>query len=164
MKKFLTPKIFSITAPLVIFVAGSIVWLMILTQAIGFFSGFLALNTIAFLLFYRGLLISRKTGELLGLKTKRGIFLVSAATTLGFSELIWTISFSPFAFFVLSGIFTVIFSIVFNILKEYFKRRPGLFRDFDKDSFKKLLYKDIFGGAILIIIFILLSSWLPERY
>ena len=164
MKKFLNPKIFSMTAPLVIFVTSSIIWLMILTQAIGFFSGLLALSTVSFLLFYRGLLVSRLAGELFGLRTKRGIFLVCAAATLGFSELFWTISFSPFAFFVLSGIFTVIFSIVFDILKEYFKRRPGLFKDFNKDGFKKLLYKDVFGGAILIIIFILLSSWLPTRY
>ena len=160
MKKFFTPKIFSITAPLVVFAAGSMVWLMILTQAIGFFSGLLALSAVAFLLFWRGLLVSRQAGELFGLRTKSGIFLVCVAATLGFVELIWTISFSPFALFVFCGIFTVIFPIVFDILKEYFKRRPGLF----KDGFKKLMYKDIFGGAILIIIFILLSSWLPARY
>lgn len=164
MKKFLTPKIFSITAPLIIFIAGNIVWLMILTQAIGFFSGLLALSAVTFLLFWRGLLISRQAGELFGLRTKRRIFLVSATVALGFSELIWTISFSPFAFFVLSGIFTVIFSIIFDILKEYFKRRLGSFKDFDKDGFKKLLYKDIFGGVILVVVFILLSSWLPARY
>ena len=164
MKKFLTPKIFSITAPFVIFVAGSIVWLMILTQAIGFFSGLLTLSFIVFLLFWRGLLVSRQAGELFGLRNKHRIFLVCAAASFGFIELIWTISFLPFAFFILSGIFTIIFSIVFDILKEYFKRRPGLFRDLDKDGFKKLLYKDIFGGAVFIVIFVLISSWLPARY
>ncbi|GEM_PF-2711936 len=164
MKKFLTPQIFSVTASLIMFVVASTVWLMILTQAIGFFSGLLILSVVAFLLFWRGFLASRKAGELFGLRTKSGIFIVCAAATLGFSELIWTISFLPFAFFILSGIFTVIFSIVFDILKEYFKRQPGLFRDFDKDGFKKILYKDVFGGAILIIIFVLLSSWLPARY
>ncbi|MBI2635464.1 MAG: hypothetical protein HYW79_02875 [Parcubacteria group bacterium] len=164
MKKFLTPKIFSVLSPLIVFFVSGIVWLMILTQRLGFFSGLLLLSFFTFLLFWRGLLISRQAGELFGLRAKHKIFIVCAAATLGFSELIWTISFLPFAFFILSGIFAVIFSICFDILKEYFKRRPGLFRDYDKGGYKKILYKDICGGAILIIIFILISSWLPARY
>lgn len=164
MKKFLTPKNFSITAPLIIFVASGAVWFMILTQAIKFSSGLLALSFISFLLFWRGLLISRKAGELFGLKTKRRIFLVGVATSFGFIELIWTISFLPLAFFILGGIFTIIFSIIFDILKEYFKMQPGLFRDLDNNRFKKLLYKDIFSGAVFVIILILISPWLPARY
>lgn len=151
-------------SPLIVFFISGIVWLMILTQVLGFFSGLLMLSFFIFLLFWRGLLISRQAGELFGLRTKHKIFIVCAAATLGFSELIWTISFLPFAFFVLSGIFTTTFSISFDILKEYFKRRPGLFSDLNKESYKKTLYKDICGGAILIVIFILISSWLPARY
>lgn len=165
MNKFLTPKNFSIAMPLIIFTFASLVWRIILDPtAIGFFSGLLILSIIAFLLFWRGLLFSRQTGELFGLKKKSQIFFISAAATLGFGELIWTISFLPFAFFILGGIFAVVFSVIFDILKNYFKIQPGLFRDLDKNNFKKTLYKDIFGGAVMIIIFILISPWLPVRY
>ena len=125
--------------------------------------GFIVLDLFSLLIFWRGLLVSRRAGELFGLKNRKQIFIVSLGITLGFSELIWAISFMPFSFFILGCLFATIFVIVFNIFKEYFKQRQGLFADLDRSSFKKILTKNIVLGIILIIILISISSWLPPK-
>jgi len=60
-------------------------------------------------------------------------------------------------------LFATIFALVFNIFKEYFKQRQGLFADLDRSDFKKILTKNIVLGIILIIILISISSWLPPK-
>ena len=161
----LSPKIFAVFSALAVFFAAALVWFLILTQIFSFFSGFVFLGIFSFLVFWKGLLISRQAGELFRLKTKKQIFAASAAAALGFLELIWVISFLPFPFYVLGGLLAVIFSAAFDIFKEYFKMRPGVYGDLnmDRERFKKALVKDIVGSAIFAVIFIALSSWLPRR-
>ncbi len=159
----ISPKNFSFISPILIFLAASIIWFLILAQTISFIAGFIVLDLFSFLIFWRGLLISRRAGELFSLKSRRQIFIVSLGAALGFSELIWAISFMPFSFFILGCLFATIFAIVFNILKEYFKQHRGLFADLDKSDFKKILTKNIVLGIILIIILISISSWLPPK-
>jgi len=159
----ISPKIFSFVSPILIFIAASIIWFLILAQTVSFITGFIILGLFSLLVFWRGLLTSRQAGELFGLKSRKQIFIVSLTAALGFSELIWVISFLPFSFFILGGLLAIIFAIVFNIFKEYFKQHQGLFADLDKNSFKKILTKDIVLGIILIIILISISSWLPPK-
>lgn len=160
----ISPQKFLLFAPLVMFFIAGGIWFLILAQSVSFFTGLLLLIFFFFLFFWRGLLISRKAGELFGIKNKKYIFLISIAATLGFAEIVWVISFLPFHFFVLGGIFTVIFSISFDILKEYFKRRPGIYADVNPDfkRFEKILIRDIVGAVIFIIIFISIGPWLPR--
>ncbi|MEK7578652.1 MAG: hypothetical protein AAB789_00035 [Patescibacteria group bacterium] len=157
------PNFFSFISPILVFFAASIIWFLILGQTISFITGLIVLGLFSLLMFWRGLLISRRAGELFGLKSRKQIFIVSLGAALGFSELIWAISFTPFSFFVLGGLFATIFSVVFNIFKEYFKQHQGLFADLDRNSFKKILTKNIILGIILIIILIAVSSWLPPK-
>ncbi len=159
----ISPKTFLLIAPLLIFFAASIIWFLILAQTINFITGFIVLVLFSLLVFWRGLLISRHAGELFGLKSRKQIFIVSLGVTLGFSELIWAISFMPFSFFILGGLLATIFAIAFNIFKEYFKQRQDLFAGLDESSFKKILTKNIALGIILIIILISISSWLPPK-
>jgi len=150
----ISPKTFLLVAPLLMFFAGSIIWLLILAQTIGFITAFIILDFIFFLIFWRGLLISRRTGELRGLKSRKQIFIFSLGVTLGFGELTWAVSFLPFSFFILGGLLAITFAIIFNIFKEYFKERP---------DFKKFLVRDIILGIILIAILIFISPWLPPK-
>jgi len=159
----ISPKNFSFISPILAFFAANIVWFLILAQTINFIAGFIILSLFSFLMFWRGLLISRRAGELFGLKSRKQIFIVSLGVALGFSELIWAISFMPFSFFILGCLFAIIFAIVFNIFKEYFKQHQGLFADSDRSSFKKILTKNVALGIILIIILISISSWLPPK-
>ncbi|MCX6813996.1 MAG: hypothetical protein NT078_02190 [Candidatus Azambacteria bacterium] len=159
----ISPKNFSFISPILVFLAASIIWLLILAQIVSFIAGFIVLGLFSLLMFWRGLLISRRAGELFGLKSRKQIFIVSLGITLGFSELIWVISFMPFSFFILGCLFATIFAIVFNIFKEYFKQHQDLFADLNRSSFKKILTKDIIWGIILIIILISINSWLPPK-
>lgn len=159
----ISPKNFSFISPILVFLVASIIWFLILAQAINFIAGFIILGLFSLLMFWRGLLISRRAGELFGFKSRKQIFIVSLGATLGFSELIWTISFMPFSFFILGGLLTTIFAIVFNIFKEYFKQHQGLFADSDRSDFKKNLTKNVILGIILIIILISISPWLPPK-
>lgn len=156
-------KNFLFISPILVFFTANIIWFLILAQTINFIVGFIILDLFSFLIFWNGLLISRQAGELFGLKSRKQIFIVSLGAALGFSELIWAISFMPFSFFILGGLFATIFAIVFKIFKEYFKQQQGLFADSDKSSFKKILTKNIILGIILIIILISISSWLPPK-
>lgn len=159
----MSPKTFLLIAPLLIFFAASVIWFLILAQTINFITGFIVLGSFSLLVFWRGLLISRRAGELFGLKSRKQIFIISLGVALGFSELIWAISFMPFSFFILGGLLATIFAITFNIFKEYFKQRQDLFVGLDESSFKKILTKNIALGIILIIILISISSWLPPK-
>ena len=146
----ISPKIFLFISPILVFLAASIIWFLILVQIISFIIGFIVLGLFSLLIFWKGFLISRRAGELFGLKSRKQIFIISLGAALGFSELIWGISFMPFSFFILGGLFAIIFAIVFNIFKEYFKQHQGLFADSDKNSFKKILTKNIVLGLSLI--------------
>ncbi|MDP3004219.1 MAG: hypothetical protein Q8N43_01805 [Candidatus Azambacteria bacterium] len=159
----ISPKNFLFISPILVFLAASIIWFLILAQTISFIMGFIVLDLFSLFMFWRGLLVSRRAGELFGLKSRKQIFIVSLSVALGFSELIWAISFMPFSFFILGGLLATIFAIVFNIFKEYFKQHQGLFADLDRSIFKKILTKDIVLGIILIIILISISSWLPPK-
>lgn len=159
----ISPNIFFLIAPILIFFIASFVWFLILAQLIGFIVGFIILGLFSFLFLWKGFLISRRTGELFGLKSRKQILIISLIITLGFTELIWIISFLPFSFFILGGLFATIFAVVFGIFKEYFKQRQGLFSDLDSDNFKNTLTKNIILGIILIIVLISISSWLPSK-
>lgn len=158
-----SPKFFSIILPFLVFILASIIWFLILIQSVNFIFGFVILSLFSFVIFWQGLLISRKSGELFTLKNRRQIIIISLAVTLGFSELIWVISFLPFSFFVLAGLFSAIFATIFDVIKEYFKKHVGLFEETDRKKFNKILIRDILSAAIFIIIIISLSSWLPLK-
>ena len=157
------PKNFSFISPILVFLTSSFIWFLILAQAINFITGFIVLSFISFLVFWKGLLISRRAGELFGLKSRKQILVISLGITLGFGELIWAVSFLPFSFFILGGLLATIFTIVFNLLKEYFKQHQNLFIDLDKSSFKKILTKNIILGVALVIILIFIGPWLPPK-
>lgn len=159
----ITSKNFLFISPILMFFAASLVWFLILAQTFNFMIGFIILSAFSLLLFWRGLLISRKAGEMFGFKNREQVFVVSLCAALGFAELVWVISFLPFSFFILGGLFATIFALVFNVFKEYFKQHQGLFADLDKKHFEKVLTKNIIWGIILIIILISISSWLPSK-
>lgn len=152
------PKIISVFLPAWIFLASSFVWYLVLYQAISFFSGLAVLIFLIFLTFWQIFLLLRQNGELTGLKNKKQILVVSSILVFGFSELIWSISFMPFSFFILGGILAVIFGIVLDIYKEFFKKAAN-----DILKIKRILIRDITLGVILILIFIFISSWLPPK-
>lgn len=158
-----SPKIFSLILPFLVFLLASTIWFLVLAQTINFILGLIVLSFLVFIIFWRGFLISRNAGELFFLKNKKQILVISLVLTLGFSELIWIISFLPFSFFILAGLFSIIFLVTFNVLREYFKQRPDLFSEPDRNNLKKILIRDILGGIILIIIIIGVSSWLPLK-
>ncbi len=154
----ISPQTFFIISSVFIFLISGFIWYLILYQAISFFNGLVILSFLIFLIFWQNFLAFRRTGELIGLKSKKQIFIVSAVFTLGFSELIWGISFMPFSFFILSGILSVIFAVTLDIFKEYFKKS-----EVDDLKIKKVLIRDITAGIILIIIFIFINPWLPPK-
>lgn len=143
---------FLILAP-IIFLGAATVWFLVLVQVVSFFIGLILLGFFAFLVFWQGLLVSRRNGELFGLKTKKQILAISLGASLGFVELIWTISLLPFSFYILSGLFTTIFVVVFDIFREIFKGQ----------EFKRILKRDIISGIAFITILILVSHWLPKH-
>ncbi len=149
--------------PIAVFLMASFVWFLILAQTVSFIAGFLILCLLSLVVFWRGFLTSRRAGELLGFKSRKQLFIFSLSLVLGFSELIWAISFLPFSFFILGGLFAIIFSITFNIFKEYFKRHKGLFAEADENNFKRILTKNIILGVVLINVLILISPWLPPK-
>lgn len=148
-------------SPVWIFLALSFVLYLILYQAISFFSGLVIASFLFFLTFWRDFLSLRFSGELVGLKSKKQILIFSAILTFGFTELVWAISFLPFSFFILGGIMAIIFGVVLDIYKEYFKK----FINDDESGIKikKILIRDITFGIVLITIFIFISKWLPPR-
>ena len=140
--------------PFLIFFVAGFIWLEILSQKMGFIAGLIILSLASFLIFWNGLLISRHAGELFGLKSRKQIFVFSLGITLGFCELIWAISFLPFPFFILSGLFMVIFAVAFNVI---------LADNANKDDLRRVLIKNTLLGAGLLIILILSSPWLPPK-
>lgn len=151
-------KTIFIFSPMFIFLTASFIWYLILYRTIDFFSGFTILIFLFFLIFWQNFLAFRKSGELIGLKNKKQVLAVSLIFTLGFGELIWSISFLPFSFFILGGILAVIFGSVLDIYKEYFRHQinNGL-------EIKKILVKDIVLGVSLITLFIFISPWFPPK-
>lgn len=157
MIKFSLPILLIISA-VFIFLTSSFIWYLILYQAISFFSGLAILSFLIFIIFWKIFLAFRKSGELIGLKNKRQIFVVSTVLVLCFSEFIWSISFMHFPFFIMGGILTVIFTVVIDICKEYFKKSS-----IDDLIIRRVLMRDITIGVILITIFIFISPWLPPK-
>lgn len=149
--------IFIISSVWIFLISGFILYLIIY-QTISFFSGLFIISFLYLATFWQNLSAFRRSGESIGLKSKKQILIISLILTLGFSELFWTISFLPFSFFILSGILAIIFSVVLDIYKEYFKRHVG-----NDTKIKRILIRDITAGAILIIIFIFISPWLPQK-
>lgn len=154
----ISPQIISVMLPAFIFLSGSFVFYLFLYQAISFFSGITILVFLIFLTFWRIFLLFRREGELIGLKNKKQVFVVSLVFALGFGELIWSISFMPFSFFILGGIVAVIFGVVLDIFREYFKKSAP-----DNFEVKRFVKRDITLGVILITIFIFISPWLPPK-
>jgi len=151
----ITPKTFLFIVPFLLFLTASFIWLEILSQKIAFITGLIILGLASFLIFWNGLLISCRAGKLFNLKSRKQIFVFSLGIALGFFELIWAISFLPFPFFILGGLFTVIFAIAFNVINEYLKQYD--------ENFKKFLLRNITLGAGLITILITSSPWLPPK-
>lgn len=151
-------QIISVILPLWIFLSGSFVFYLFLYQAISFFSGITVLILVIFLTFRQVFLSFRREGKLIGLKNKKQVLIVSLVFALGFGELIWSISFMPFSFFILGGIVAVIFGVVLDIFREYFKKSAPL-----NFEIKRFLTRDIVAGAVLITIFIFISPWLPPK-
>lgn len=159
----ISPKRFLFIAPLLIFFLTSAIWFSILSQTISFVAGFIVLIFVSFFIFWRGLLILRRAGELFGLRSKKQIFVVSLAVALSFGEMFWAISFLPLRFFILGGLFVILFMFAFSIFKEYFKQDQNSSSELTKKVFKKVLTKNIILSVILIIILISISSWLPPK-
>jgi len=146
-----------------IFLASSFIWYVILYQAIGFFIGLIILSFFIFLVFWQNFLAFRRAGELIGLKSKKQIFIISVIFVLGFSELVWSISFMPFPFFILGGILAVIFGVTLDIYREYFRKPASDNSSAFNGKIKKVIIKDVMAGIALITIFILISPWLPPK-
>ena len=157
MTKISSHSIFIISS-VFIFLVSSFIWYLILYQALSFLKGIIILVFFIFLAFWQNFLASRRAGELIGLKSKKQIFTVSVILTLGFSQLIWSISFTPFPFFILGGALVVIFAVTLDIFREYFKQSTA----YDL-KIKNVLIRDITTGIILITIFIFINSWLPSK-
>lgn len=162
MMKFSSSIIFIISIVFVFLISGFI-WYLILYQAIGFFNGLVILSFLIFLTFWQNFLATRRAGKLTGLKSKKRIFIVSVVIVLGFSELIWSISFMPFSFFILGGMLSVIFGVTLDIFKEYFKKSTIDDLSAESVNIKSILIRDITAGIVLITIFILISPWLPLK-
>ncbi len=154
----ISPQILFVISSVFIFLISSFVWYLILYQAIGFFSGLVIISFLIFMAFWQNFLALRRNGELIGLKIKKQIFIVSIIFALGFGELIWSISFMPFSFFILGGILSIVFAAVLDIFEKYFKKSMV-----DDLKMKKILIRNITAGVVLIIIFILISPWLPPK-
>ena len=154
----ISPHIILVALPFWIFLAGSFIFYLFLYQAISFFSGITILVFLIFLTFWRIFLLFRREGELIGLKNKKQILALSLVFALGFSEFIWSISFMPFSFFILGGILAVIFGVVLDIYREYFKKSEN-----ENFEIKRFLTRDIALGVTLITIFIFISPWLPPK-
>ena len=114
----IAPKNFLFISPILIFLIAGFIWFLVLAQTVGFFAGFVILAIFSFLIFWKGLLISRRNGELFGLRSRKQIFVISLIVALVFGEIIWVVSFLPFPFFILGGLFAIIFAVVFNIFKN----------------------------------------------
>jgi len=151
-------KMLFLVSPAWLFLVSSFIFYLILYQAISFFSGILTASSLYFFTFWQDFSTLRRSGESTGLNNKKQVFVISTILTLGFSELFWTISFLPFSFFILGGILAVIFGVVLDIYREYFRRPVG-----NDLKTKKVLIRDTIVGVILIIIFIFLSPWLPQK-
>ncbi len=149
----ISPTLFIFAGPLVVFLISAAFWFLILSQALNFVWGLVILTALYFLMFRWGLLISRRKGELAGLKSRKELTLISLYASLGLGELIWVISYLPFSIFVLAGLITVLFSVSFDVFKEHFKQ----------SDWRRFLLKDVLGGAAVIILLILISPWLPRR-
>lgn len=154
----ISPPILFVISSVFIFLISGLVWYLILYQAIGFFSGLLIMGFLIFLVFWQNFLALRRNGELSGLKIKKQILVVSLIFTLGLCEIIWSVSFMPFSFFILGGIISVVFAAVLDIFEKYFKKSIV-----DNLKIKKILTKNIIAGVVLIIIFIFISPWLPPK-
>lgn len=154
----ISSKIIFTASPVFVFLISSLAWYLILYQIISFLTGFIFLIFTIFLAFWQNFLAFRKSGELIGLKSKKQIIIISTIFVLAFSELIWSISFLPFSLFILSGIISILFLVVLDIYKEYF--RYPLNNDF---KINKILIRDAAFGIILILIFIFISPWFPPK-
>lgn len=159
----ISPKTLFIISPTFIFLIASFIWYLILYQAISFFSGLIILVFFIFLMFWRNLLSFRKSGELIGLKNKKQIIITSLIFVLGFGELIWSISFLPFSFFILGGIIAVIFGVVLDIYREYFRYSAINNLSSVERTINKILIRDITFGIVLILLFIFISPWFPSK-
>src|SRR3989338_4963991 len=163
MKMKISPQTLFIISSVFIFLISSFIRYLILYQAIGFFNGLVILSFFIFLAFWQNFLAFRRAGELIGLKSKKQIFIISVIFVLGFSELVWSISFMPFPFFILGGILAVIFGVTLDIYREYFRKLASDSSSALGLKIKKVIIKDVIAGIILIIIFIFISPWLPPK-
>ena len=163
MKMKISSQTLFVISSVFIFLVSSLIWYLILYQAIGFFIGLIILSFFIFLAFWQNLLAFRRAGELIGLKSKKQIFIISIIFVLGFSELVWRISFMPFSFFILGGILAVIFGVTLDIYTEYFKKLVNNNSPDFSGKIKKVIIRDITAGVILITIFIFISPWLPPK-
>src|SRR3989344_2244927 len=148
----ISPQTLFVISSVFIFLISGFIWYLILYQAVSFFNGLIILSFLIFLAFWQNFLAFRRTGELIGLKSKKQIFIVSIVFALCFGELIWSISFMPFSFFILSGILAVIFGSTLDIFREYFNYNFYFHKPMA--SFKGILRSVIVLASILLIGFL----------
>ncbi len=159
----ISPAFFAFLSPIVAFLASGVIWVFILSQTIRFCFGLLIFTFFLFLVIFNGFMINRRAGALFRLKTRRNILSVSLVAAVCFAEIFWAISFLPFPFYILAGLFAAVFFVSFDIIKSYFGQRSGLFAESELVEFKKILYRDITVFVIFTILLLAMSAWLPRR-
>lgn len=159
----ISPAFFAFFSPIAAFLMSGAVWLLILAQIIGFFYGFLIFTVLIFLITFKGLSVNRRAGIMFRMKTRNDVLSVSLVAGACFAEIFWAISFLPFQFYILAGLFAAVFFLSFDIIKSYFGQRPGLFAEAEQAEFKKNLIRDVAVFAIFTILLLAMGSWLPRR-
>lgn len=141
-----------------VYLLASLVWFFILAQAFDFIWGLIFISAGAGLLFFQSMLITRRAGELVNIKNKTQIAVISMGVLVGLAEAAWAISFLPFGYFVLGALFTTIFCAALNIISSYYKVPLS-----DFETFKKIIIRSVALAFVFIVIFVIISPWLPQK-
>lgn len=162
-KNLLAWQTFSLTT---LFFAFSLVWFFMIGRDLDFWLGILIMIFLSFLSFWQSLLVSLHFGELapapdsssdsLGefkKPVKRDLFIFSVWSALALGELGWVLSFLPFSFFVLAGVFSSFWNAWTEILKYYFRGSLSF----------KVIYKNILLVFLVATLLLLITPWLPRR-
>ncbi len=141
-----------------VYLLASLVWFFILAQAFDFIWGLLAVSLGSGLLFFQSMLITRRAGELINIKSKTQIAVISLGVLVGLAEVAWAISFLPFGYFVLGALFTTVFGAVLNVISSYYKISSN-----DPETFRKIITRSVALAFVFIVIFVIISPWLPQK-
>ena len=136
---------------------SSLIWFFILAQAIDFIWGLIIIALVSSLIFLQAMLISRLAGQLVKIKNKNQIVILSAAVLIGLAEISWAVSFLPFGYFILGALFTAVFIATFNIIDSYYRTT------LDEIAVKKLVIRNVMVTMAFVVILVFLSPWLPQK-